>query len=51
MMTSNSNRQNRNIDDTIYETGYRHGLANFVTHDYPSLKGTCWDDELLPSGD
>jgi hypothetical protein len=51
MMTSTSNRQTRNIDDTNYEAGHSHGLANFVTQDYPSLPGTCWDDELLPSGD
>ncbi|MFZ0796262.1 MAG: hypothetical protein WCA13_08930 [Terriglobales bacterium] len=51
MTTSTSNRHTSNTDDTILEAVYSHGITNWVALDYPSLAGTCWDDELLPSGD
>jgi hypothetical protein len=50
MTTSTSNRNTRNTDDTIAEAGDNYGIANSALY-YPSLIGTCWDDELLPSGD
>ena len=55
MTTSTSNRRTSNthdtIDDTIVEAGHSHGITNSAALYYPSLKGNCWDDELLPSGD
>ena len=55
MTTSTSNRRTGSsddtIDDTIVEVRYSHGFITSAALYYPSLKGNCWDDELLPSGD
>jgi hypothetical protein len=51
MTTSSSNRHTRNTEDTIVESGHSQGITAAVALYYPSLMGTCWDDELLPSGD
>ncbi|MGO8986657.1 MAG: hypothetical protein ACLQFM_17880 [Terriglobales bacterium] len=50
-MTSTANRQTSNIDDMIFDAGHSHGIRTLVVLEYPSLTGTSWDDELLPSGD
>jgi hypothetical protein len=51
MTTSTANRNTSNTDDTILEAGDNHGISNAAALYYPSLRGNCWDDELLPSGD
>jgi hypothetical protein len=52
MTTSTSNRRTDDtMDDTIVEAGHSHGFITSAALYYPSLKGNCWDDELLPSGD
>jgi len=51
MTTSNSNRDTTNTDQTIVDPGHSHGISASAALYYPSLIGTCWDDELLPSGD
>jgi hypothetical protein len=52
MTTSTSNRRNTsNTDDTIVEAGNSRDIATSAALYYPSLIGSCWDDELLPSGD
>jgi hypothetical protein len=51
MTTSTSNRIASNTDDTVVEAADNCGIVNSAALYYPSLKGNCWDDELLPSGD
>ena len=51
MTTSTSNQRTGNTDDTIVEAGHSHSFITSAALYYPSLKGNCWDDELLPSGD
>jgi hypothetical protein len=51
MTTSTSNLHTSNTDDAIVKPGHNHGIATSAALDYPSLIGSCWDDELLPSGD
>ena len=51
MTTSTSNRDTTNTDPTIVDAGHSHGITASAALYYPSLIGTCWDDELLPSGD
>ncbi|HZW96620.1 MAG TPA: hypothetical protein VFF64_26995 [Candidatus Eremiobacteraceae bacterium] len=55
MTTSTSNRRTGNTDDTIdvtiVEARHSHDFITSAALYYPSLKGNCWDDELLPSGD
>jgi hypothetical protein len=51
MTNSSSNRHTRNTEDTIVEAGHSPGIAAAAALYYPSLIGTGWDDELLPSGD
>jgi len=51
MTSSTSNRHTSNIEDTIVEAGHSHSSAVSSALYYPSLIGSCWDDELLPSGD
>ncbi len=51
MTTATSNRHNSDADDTIFEVGPSRGITTLTVLDYPSLIGSCWDDELLPSGD
>ena len=51
MTTSTSYQNTSNTDDTIGEAGNGHDITTCAGLYYPSLKGNCWDDELLPSGD
>jgi hypothetical protein len=51
MTTSTSNRNTSNTDDTSLEVGNSQDITTSAALYYPSLKGNCWDDELLPSGD
>jgi len=51
MTTSTSNRNSSNTEDTIVEGADNYGIANSGALYYPSLIGSGWDDELLPSGD
>jgi len=51
MTTSTSDRHTNNTDDTIVEAGNNQCIATSAALYYPSLRGNCWDDELLPSGD
>ncbi len=51
MKTSTSDRYTSHTDDAIFETGHSRSTATLIVQDYPSLIGSCWDDELLPSGD
>ena len=46
-----SNRHTGNTENTIMEAGDSHGITAHAALYYPSLLGSCWDDELLPSGD
>jgi hypothetical protein len=51
MTTSTSDWNTSNTDDTIVEAGNSHDITTSAALYYPPLKGKCWDDELLPSGD
>jgi len=50
-MTTSTAKNTSNSDDPIVEAGDNHGVSNATALYYPSLRGNCWDDELLPSGD
>ena len=51
MTTSTSDRRTSNTDDAIVQAEHSHDITTSTALYYPSLKGNCWDDELLPSGD
>ena len=51
MTTSTSNWNTSNTDETTVEVENNHDITTPAALYYPSLKGNCWDDELLPSGD
>jgi hypothetical protein len=51
MTTPTSDRRTSNTDHAIVEAGHSHDITTSAPLYYPSLKGNCWDDELLPSGD
>ena len=52
MTTSTRSRDTSNTDrNTIVQAVESHTLTTIAALYYPSLKGECWDDELLPSGD
>ncbi|MGC2193746.1 MAG: hypothetical protein WA628_03655 [Terriglobales bacterium] len=52
MMTSTCNRDTSNTDrNTIVQAVESHDITTSAALYYPSSKGKCWDDELLPSGD
>ena len=56
MTTSTSNRHTTNSDDNLLDAARSHRITAAMALYYPSLAGnsligSCWDDELLPSGD
>lgn len=52
MTTSTCNRDTSNTDrNIIVHAVESHAITTSAALYYPSLKGECWDDELLPSGD
>ncbi len=51
MTTSTSDRRTSNTDHAIVEAEHSHDITTSAALYYPSLQGSCWDDELLPSGD